>query len=230
MQCPECGYQLTPFDRDCPRCKNFASKGLKAAKPEPVELNFEVPPADTQPIPTSVIDTEETSSRPTNRKRVHPVLVVAVGLFVLLLGSVWFLSQQLRETGSTGTSAVQQNESGDSKVERIKSEGVQQCIAGDEEGCTYAMDKLRDAEDYDGAEYLKLHLIVSLTLDNQQFKYRNNAGATIAEYEAYSKKLAGDAIVLAIQSNSDYRTAEKGSECAKTLAEYGRSHKLTVRY
>jgi len=230
MQCPECGYQLTPFDKDCPRCKNFASRGLKAVKPEPVELNFEATPTDTQPTPTSIVDTEETFSRPVNRKRVHPVLVVVVGLLVLLLGSVWVLSQQTREAGSTGAGAVQQDASRSSKVERVKSEGVQQCIAGDEEGCTYAMDKLRDADDYDSAEYLKLHLIVSLTLNDQQFKYRGNAGATIAEYEAYSKKLASDAELLALQGNSDYKIPVKGSECAKTLAEYGRSHKLTGRY
>ena len=51
------------------------------------------------------------------------------------------------------------------------------------------MDKLRDAGDYDSAEYLKLHIIVSLTLNDEQSKYQDNGGATIAEYEAYSKDL-----------------------------------------
>jgi len=235
MQCPECGYQLTPFDKDCPRCRNFASKGLKAAKPEPIELNFEATPTDSQPTPTIVAYTEETSSRTTNRKRMHPVLVVAVGLLVLLLGSVWvgavlFLSQQKRGSGSTGVGAVQQNASSDSEVERIKSEGLKQCIAGDKEGCTYAMDKLRDAGDYDSAEYLKWHIIVSLTLNDEQSEYQGNVGATTAEYEAYSNRIADRARYLAITGDVDYKILAKGSDCAKALAQYGKSHKLTGRY
>jgi len=189
MQCPGCGYQLTPFDKDCPRCKNFAAKGLKAVKPEPVELNFEATPTDTQPTPTNTVDTEQIFLQPTNRKRVYPILFVAVGLLALLLGGAWVLSQRTREGGSTGAGVVQQSVSSDSEVERIKSEGLKQCIAGDNEGCTYAMDKLRDAGDYDSAEYLKLHIIVSLTLNDEQSKYQDNGGATIAEYEAYSKDL-----------------------------------------
>lgn len=29
MQCPACGYALSPFDEQCPRCKNFADKGIQ---------------------------------------------------------------------------------------------------------------------------------------------------------------------------------------------------------
>lgn len=28
MVCPKCQYSLTPFDVDCPRCRNFASLGI----------------------------------------------------------------------------------------------------------------------------------------------------------------------------------------------------------
>ena len=92
------------------------------------------------------------------------------------------------------------------------------------------MDKLRDADDYDGAEFLKLHIIVSLTLNDEQSKYRDNAGATIVEYEAYAKKLSDEANLLAVEGNSDYKVLAQGQECAEALAAYGKSHHLTGRY
>ena len=227
MQCPECGYQLTPFDKDCPRCTNFAAKGLKSIKPERIDLNIDSTRDDTQPAVTTIVNTEAASSLKIRRNRLHPVLIAVIALLVLFLGYDFSSVKQTHDEGNGGVEASQQT---DSKVERIKSEGVQQCIAGDEEGCTYAMDKLRDADDYDDAEFLKLHIIVSLTLNDQQAIYRDSGGATIAEYEAYAKKLGSNADLLASEGNSDYKVVEKGIECAKALAEYGKSHNLIGRY
>jgi hypothetical protein len=40
MQCPDCGYALTPFDKECPRCKNLRSQ---PAHPAPVPARRNVP-------------------------------------------------------------------------------------------------------------------------------------------------------------------------------------------
>ena len=41
MQCSDCGYQLSPFDKDCPRCKTMSIKGTKPPTPPPIKLNFD---------------------------------------------------------------------------------------------------------------------------------------------------------------------------------------------
>ena len=41
MQCSDCGYQLSPFDKDCPRCKVMSIKGTKPPTTPPIELNFD---------------------------------------------------------------------------------------------------------------------------------------------------------------------------------------------
>ena len=41
MQCSDCGYQLSPFDKDCPRCKVMSMKGTKPSTTPPIELNFD---------------------------------------------------------------------------------------------------------------------------------------------------------------------------------------------
>ena len=51
MQCAECSYQLSPFDKECPRCKNISMKGQKPIKPEPVELVFDDEPQGATLVP-----------------------------------------------------------------------------------------------------------------------------------------------------------------------------------
>ncbi len=219
MQCPDCGYQMTPFDKECPRCKNFASKGIKSVKPEPIELTIDAPTSNPLPAENPIVE-EATSTHTAKRKGFSPILVTIIGLFALLFCCGLFSIKQAHDASSAKAEAI----------ELIKSEGIQQCIAGDQEGCNYAMDKLRDANEYDSAEFLKLHIIVSLTLSDEQSQYRDNGGATIAEYEGYSKSLYDYAIVLAGEGDANYKIVEQGSSCAKSLAEYGKSHGLGGRY
>ena len=218
MQCSDCGYQLTPFEKECPRCKNFASKGTKSVKSEPIELSFDAPTNNPLTAEKPIVE-DETSTHPAKRKGFSPILATFIGLLALSFCGLFSL-KVAHDAGSAKAEAI----------ERIKSEGTQQCIAGDQEGCNYAMDKLRDANEYDSAEFLKLHIIVSLTLSDEQSRYRDNGGATIAEYEGYSKSLYSYAVVLAGEGDANYKVLQQASSCARTLAEYGKSHGIRGRY
>ena len=60
MQCAECSYQLSPFDKECPRCKNLSMKGLKQGRFEPVELTFDDESQRIKPvletIPVAIVE------------------------------------------------------------------------------------------------------------------------------------------------------------------------------
>lgn len=103
MDCPKCGYVLSPFDEECPRCKRMG-----AAAPTPTEQDAEqateAAPGAPQPMP-AVLPAVAAKGQP----QVQPVLPVSamgqrrsdvlvwaaigVGLAIVLLlgGLVWVL-------------------------------------------------------------------------------------------------------------------------------------------
>lgn len=64
MECPDCGYMLSAFDKECPRCKVYGGKALPRARPELVPVD---PPHQVSlpPMPEpEVIRPEILSSAP----------------------------------------------------------------------------------------------------------------------------------------------------------------------
>lgn len=122
------------------------------------------------------------------------------------------------------------------RIEQNKIYGIGQCVAGDDEGCKDAMDKLRDDGATDDAEFLKAHMMISISLEiislseGRQFSYRANGGATSAEYADYAKELYGEALVLAGSGDTNYSSMVSASETATYLSQYGPAHNLTGRY
>jgi hypothetical protein len=64
MQCPTCDYQLSPFDKECPRCKHFERKEQQpAAFPKHQEEAVQPPSLETPPAP------EQTAQKIPAKKR-----------------------------------------------------------------------------------------------------------------------------------------------------------------
>jgi hypothetical protein len=51
MQCPTCGYQLSPFDKECPRCQHFEHKRRSFSAPQHQEEAPQTPLPEEQPSP-----------------------------------------------------------------------------------------------------------------------------------------------------------------------------------
>jgi hypothetical protein len=59
MDCPKCGYAMTSFDVDCPRCKRQAEEAAKKPPPQPVAVAAApTPPAQPGPPPSSGVTLE----------------------------------------------------------------------------------------------------------------------------------------------------------------------------
>ena len=97
MNCPKCGYAMSDFDVDCPRCKRMKgrAKTTPGAPPAPPSVQYPAvkqpaafPASSLQPIPTP------TQSRPN-----HPctsVLAVIGGIVVFLIVSGVMCSNCMR--------------------------------------------------------------------------------------------------------------------------------------
>lgn len=75
MECPDCGYMLSAFDKECPRCKVY---GGKALPPAPITLALPPPPILTksqqqQAQAASAIEANrESSQRADLQQRANP--------------------------------------------------------------------------------------------------------------------------------------------------------------
>ncbi len=69
MQCPKCGYEMGPFDVECPRCKRMTSEGKSADPrvPQPTPKPGYVPiPVDTRARAPRAIEPVEIADPPAN--------------------------------------------------------------------------------------------------------------------------------------------------------------------
>lgn len=52
MQCPECGYMMSAFDKECPRCKDMKAKGVSSSRPTPLPgVRQKALPGTQEPVP-----------------------------------------------------------------------------------------------------------------------------------------------------------------------------------
>jgi len=249
MACPDCGYLMTAFDKECPRCRNLGKPQkscLKCGTTDEMaatvcrrcshQFGDPVEPLPAEPSPTA--DTPPRVEPPISPswpppppapapRRFRPwqiigglALVLVAGSALLGIGSGMQADQQQKQAAADKQALIDQN----------KTNGLQQCIAGDVEGCHYSMDKLRDAGATEDAEFLKAHIIVCLSLADKKYDYRANGGATSAEYAGYAKLINDKTFLRAYQGDPDYRDSESAADTATYLSQYGISHKLTGRY
>lgn len=87
-------------------------------------------------------------------------------------------TQQQAETQRAAKIAAEKSAS---ELVAFKQEGFGQCTAGDEEGCHYYIDKLRDLGDYKSGEYLKAKMIVA--------QFLNSDGLLAQDQEDFNKNL-----------------------------------------
>lgn len=52
MECPKCGYMLSPFDKECPRCARYADRGLPP--PSGLKLPPDIDPEPVQEWPPAI--------------------------------------------------------------------------------------------------------------------------------------------------------------------------------
>jgi hypothetical protein len=55
MQCPKCGYFLSAFDENCPRCHGKGQPNPPAVQPPPVPIEVLSPPVRGQTISPWVV-------------------------------------------------------------------------------------------------------------------------------------------------------------------------------
>lgn len=217
MQCNECGYQLSPFDKDCPRCRNYNAKQNTSAT-----LLTSAVVAKSEEIiePLSISQPKQSSAL----RAVILITVVGV-LFTLALSGLFFAKQRSERLEQVAAKSQQ--------TERLRSEGLSQCTAGDVDGCRYIMGKFRDVENYKDAEFLKMHLIVAVTLqhETERYDYAKNNGASSADYEKYSEEIHSAALMSAFQGDeATMRQLEEGDKCAVILSDYGKHRTENSKY
>lgn len=76
MQCPDCGFQMSPFDSTCPRCDRFGKPQTQAAHAPPLQAN-------TSPQPLTPVSPPHIASR-----SVIPVNLMRLTLATAIMATV----------------------------------------------------------------------------------------------------------------------------------------------
>lgn len=189
MECPDCGYMLSAFDKECPRCKDMKAKGV--AKPRPAALPGEsqktLPgtqePVVISPRPLRVVSGEIKDSRfdprPPVAAGVAPLVIYtnrvirwqpwAALVAILALGGVgWWMWQA--HVNSITQAIVQAARSGAcQRMPGIDTDSDQQACTQLASALTYTVK--RDADDHASVIFylngVSSSLEVSLNRDEQ---------------------------------------------------------------
>lgn len=144
MLCPDCGFAMTAFDKECPRCRKIGRP-----KPQIVTGHTE---ANTE---TSALSPQTLPLKQSNK---NPFIISLAGLVIILSIAFAFLFLQQQRQVALAKSDADKNAR---QISDFKRNGYSQCVDGDKEGCQYYMDKLRDKGQVDDAEFLKANLIAA---------------------------------------------------------------------
>jgi uncharacterized protein YxeA len=89
-----------------------------------------------------------------------------------------------------------------SNLSALRMEGYNQCVAGDEEGCHYYIDKLRDQGQNGDAEFLKANLIAFTSMNSSDLTAPD--AIRFGQNKLPAAEIRGEAQMVAIQGGGDF--------------------------
>jgi hypothetical protein len=186
MECADCHYILSAFDKDCPRCAKYGKPVVKRAVG-----NDPPPPIVTSPSVISGPDTKRPSASPL-------LFVIGAVVTAMLIAAFVYSNKVSKENEIARLLQVAKSEAA-AKLSSDRREGYNQCVAGDSEGCHYYMDKLRDEGDATETEYLKASLIVAQYLARDEFMVTELPDFQASKFDA--KHLQNISVSAAFEGN-----------------------------
>jgi hypothetical protein len=116
MECPQCGYVLDPFEKECPKCKRLREQPVAVKEPMPqfsaiAAPQPAVPPPTPQPTPPPVKVLPDTSAAVERRKRIAKGMASAAWVNLVLntiIGTVCIFGgiAQVTDNNPTGAATI----------------------------------------------------------------------------------------------------------------------------